>query len=158
MLSVLSCPVSDSFSAVIVVRHIFLQFYLSESYIVVYQKDSVSVYAWHSRSCSNSCSSCYKGFLVTWKVVRLTAIKLSCLYFLYRASPFPLHLILKPSQSQKSKSCYDRRPVGQSTLVSSTHLGPKTKFLLLSDCRGFVDVRLLLWWEDGQLTVATGPF
>jgi hypothetical protein len=34
-------------------------------------------------------------------------------------------------------------------LVSSTHLGPKTRFLLLSDSRGFVDVELFLWREDG---------
>jgi hypothetical protein len=33
-----------------------------------------------------------------------------------------------------------RRSVGQSVLVSSTHLGPKTRFLLLSDSCVFVDV------------------
>jgi hypothetical protein len=43
----------------------------------------------------------------------------------------------------KSKLCYDRRSVGQSALVSST------KFLLLSDICGFVDVEHLLWQEDG---------
>jgi hypothetical protein len=31
---------------------------------------------WHSRSCPNSCSSCYNSCLVTWTVVRLTAAKL----------------------------------------------------------------------------------
>jgi hypothetical protein len=40
----------------------------------------------------------------------------------------------------KSNLCYGRRSVGQSILVSSTHLGPKTRFLLLSDICGFVDV------------------
>jgi hypothetical protein len=38
--------------------------------------------------------------------------------------------------NSKSKLCYDRRSVGQSVLVSSTHLGPKTRFLLLSDSCG----------------------
>jgi hypothetical protein len=35
--------------------------------------------------------------------------------------------------SLKSKLCYDRRPVGQSVLVSGTHLGPIARFSLLSD-------------------------
>jgi hypothetical protein len=39
-----------------------------------------------------------------------------------------------------TKSRYDRLSVGQCVLVSSTHLGPKTRFLLLSDSCGFVDV------------------
>jgi hypothetical protein len=46
------------------------------------------------------------------------------------------------TKSFKSKSklrvCYDRRSVGQSVLVSSTHLGPKPRFLLLSDRCEFV--------------------
>jgi hypothetical protein len=37
---------------------------------------------------------------------------------------------------------------GQSVLVSSPHLGPKTRFLLLSDSCGFVDVGHPLWRED----------
>jgi hypothetical protein len=37
-----------------------------------------------------------------------------------------------------SKLCYDRRSVGQSVLVSNTHLGPKTTFLLLSDSCEFL--------------------
>jgi hypothetical protein len=39
----------------------------------------------------------------------------------------------------KSKLCYDRRSVGQFISVSSAHLGPKTRFLLLPDNCGFVD-------------------
>jgi hypothetical protein len=39
-----------------------------------------------------------------------------------------------------SELCYDRRSVGQSVLVSSTHQGLTTRFLLLSDNCGFVDV------------------
>jgi hypothetical protein len=34
---------------------------------------------------------------------------------------------------------------GQSAMVSSTHLGPKTRFLLLWNSCGFVDVRRPLW-------------
>jgi hypothetical protein len=40
----------------------------------------------------------------------------------------------------KSKLCYDQWSVGQSILVSSTHLGLTTRFLLLSDSCEFVDV------------------
>jgi hypothetical protein len=50
----------------------------------------------------------------------------------------------------KSKLCYDRRSVGQSVLVSSTHLGLKNTFLFLSDSCGFVDVGRPLWREDGS--------
>jgi hypothetical protein len=39
-----------------------------------------------------------------------------------------------------SKFCYDRRSVGQSVLVSSTHLGLTIRVLLLSYSCGFVDV------------------
>jgi hypothetical protein len=51
-------------------------------------------------------------------------------------------------QMSKSTLCYDRRSVGQSVLVSSTHLRPKIKFLLLSDSCGFVDV-----WQKDRLIV-----
>jgi hypothetical protein len=43
-------------------------------------------------------------------------------------------------QKDKSNSMYYRRSVGQSVLVSATHLGPMTKFLLLPYSCGFVDV------------------
>jgi hypothetical protein len=39
----------------------------------------------------------------------------------------------------------------QSFLVSSIHLWLKTRFLLLSDSCGFVDVRCPLWREDGSV-------
>jgi hypothetical protein len=51
----------------------------------------------------------------------------------------------------KSNLCYDRRPVSQSVLMSSTHLEPKTRFLLLSDSCRFVDVGRPLWREDGSV-------
>jgi hypothetical protein len=44
---------------------------------------------------------------------------------------------------------YDRRSVGQSVLELSTHLGLKTRSLLLSDNCGFLDVGRSPWSEDG---------
>jgi hypothetical protein len=53
----------------------------------------------------------------------------------------------------KSKLYYYRQSVGQSVLVSSTHLGPATNFFhslfdYFFDSFGFVDVGLPLWRED----------
>jgi hypothetical protein len=61
-----------------------------------------------------------------------------------------LATIQRYSVKSKSKLCYDRRSVGQSVLVSSTHLGLKTRFLLLSESCGFVDVGRSLWRENGS--------
>jgi hypothetical protein len=63
---------------------------------------------------------------------------------LQTASVFP-HI-----HKSKSKSCCDWRSVGQSVLVSSTYLGPKTRFFLPDSC-GFVDVGRSLWREDGSI-------
>jgi hypothetical protein len=58
----------------------------------------------------------------------------------------------------KSKLCYDRRSVGQSVLVSSTHLGLTTRFLLVETVAG-----LLMWdaLSDERtglpFTIAAGP-
>jgi hypothetical protein len=52
-------------------------------------------------------------------------------------------MIVDPSEGSttiKSKLCYDLRSVVQSVLVSSTHLGHSTRFLLLSESCGFFDV------------------
>jgi hypothetical protein len=46
---------------------------------------------------------------------------------------------------------YDRRSVDQSVLVSSTHLGLTTRYLLLSDSCGFVDVERSPSREDGSV-------
>jgi hypothetical protein len=46
--------------------------------------------------------------------------------------------------------CYDRRPVGQLVLVSSTHLGLTTRFVLLSYTYGFADGRFLWWLSSAQ--------
>jgi hypothetical protein len=56
----------------------------------------------------------------------------------------------------KSKLYYDRQSVGQSILVSGTHLGPATNFspslfLLFLDSFGFVDVGRPLWREVGSV-------
>jgi hypothetical protein len=38
----------------------------------------------------------------------------------------------------KSKSCYDRRSIGRSVLVSSTHVGPKTRFFCCQTVAGLL--------------------
>jgi hypothetical protein len=43
------------------------------------------------------------------------------------------------------------KSVGQSVLVSSTNLGPNTRFWLLSDICWFVDVGRPVWREDGSI-------
>jgi hypothetical protein len=60
----------------------------------------------------------------------------------------PASTLLRQSVSQLY---YDRRSVGQSVLVSSPHLGLMTRFLLLSDNCGFVDMGRPLWREDGSV-------
>jgi hypothetical protein len=50
-----------------------------------------------------------------------------------------------------SKLYYDWRSVGQSVFVSSPRLGPKTRFLLLSNSFEIVDVGRPLWREDGSV-------
>jgi hypothetical protein len=47
--------------------------------------------------------------------------------------------------------CYDQRSVSQSVLKYSTHLGLMTRFLLLSDNCGLVDMGHSLWWEDAHV-------
>jgi hypothetical protein len=42
------------------------------------------------------------------------------------------------------------RSVGQSVLVSSTHLRLTNRFLLLPDSCGFVDVGRSLWWDKAS--------
>jgi hypothetical protein len=51
----------------------------------------------------------------------------------------------------KSKSCYDRRSVRKSVLEWSTHLGLKTRPLLLSDDCCFVDVGCSRWRQDRSI-------
>jgi hypothetical protein len=54
--------------------------------------------------------------------------------------------------------CYDRRSVDQSVLEQKTHLGLKTKFLLLSDSCRFVNVGALSdEMTDLSFTIAAGP-
>jgi hypothetical protein len=64
-------------------------------------------------------------------------------------SGFTLSCTTTDSKST-SKLCYDPQSVGQSVLVSSTHLGLTTRFLLLSGSCGFVDLGRSLWRENGS--------
>jgi hypothetical protein len=59
---------------------------------------------------------------------------------------------LEQTAESKSKLCYDRRSVGQSVSVSSTHLRLTNRFLILADNCGFVDERTGL-----PFTTAAGP-
>jgi hypothetical protein len=63
--------------------------------------------------------------------------------------PTNLHSTAWPNP--KSKLRYDRQPVDQSVLVSNTNLRPKTRFLLVSDNCGFVDMGRPLCREDGSV-------
>jgi hypothetical protein len=56
----------------------------------------------------------------------------------------------QPESKSKSKLFYDWRSVGQSVLVSGTHLGLTTRFVLLSDSCGFVHMGRSLWRENGS--------
>jgi hypothetical protein len=51
----------------------------------------------------------------------------------------------------KSKLCYDRRSVGQSVFVYSTHVGLKTRSLFLSDSCSLFYMGRSLWREDGSV-------
>jgi hypothetical protein len=52
--------------------------------------------------------------------------------------------VFNPASTRELKSQSYVTTDGQSAGLSSTHLGPKTRFLLLSDSCGFVDVGRLL--------------
>jgi hypothetical protein len=61
----------------------------------------------------------------------------------------------------KSKLYYDRQSVGQSILVSGTHLGPATYFspsFFCFDSCWFLDVRHPPWREDGSVIYSYSCF
>jgi hypothetical protein len=64
--------------------------------------------------------------------------------------------LTQPQLKSKSTLYYDWQSVGLSFLASSPHLGPKTRFLFLSDSWGFVDVGRPLWREDGSVVYHCG--
>jgi hypothetical protein len=98
----------------------------------------LSVQAQYSRSCSIFRSFCYNDRLVTWTVFALSQSQ---------------------SQSQSQSYITTDGSVGQSVLVSSTHLGLTTRFLFLSGSCGFIDVGSSLSDERTGLpfTIAAGP-
>jgi hypothetical protein len=51
----------------------------------------------------------------------------------------------------KIKVIYDQPSIGQSALVSSIHLRLRTRFVLLLDSCGCVDVGRPLWGQDGSV-------
>jgi hypothetical protein len=110
----------------------------NQTYWLTTRNYNTFVKAWHSRSSPNSCSSGYNGCLVTRAAVRLTVAKLKPLIFpAPRAAlrRFPCHKHLRFHGfvwplfvAFTVSSRYDRRSVGQSVLVSRSHLGPNTRF------------------------------
>jgi hypothetical protein len=56
-----------------------------------------------------------------------------------------LTLITHQPDNSKSKLCYNQRSVGQSVLEKRTHMGLKTRSLLLTDSCKLVDVGCSLW-------------
>jgi hypothetical protein len=74
------------------------------------------------------------------------------------SSPLSNSLTHQPITTTKSKSCYDRRPVGQSVLMPSTHLGPKTRFYY---CQRVADLLMRGALSDERrvlsFTIAAGP-
>jgi hypothetical protein len=82
----------------------------------------------------------------------LTALRLSSLLVFSSLADFLLTTESDWTDSYtQSQLCYDRRSVGQSVLVSSTHIGLTTRFLLLSDICRCVDVGRSLWRENGSV-------
>jgi hypothetical protein len=63
--------------------------------------------------------------------------------------------VAKLDQSKKLR--YGRRSVGQSVMVSSPHLGSKTRFLLLSDSWALLWATLSDERTDLSFTIAAGP-
>jgi hypothetical protein len=56
-------------------------FYRGQNPVYSYMYVQYIYKAWRSRSCDNSCRSCYNGCLVTWSAIRLTIVKLKPLIF-----------------------------------------------------------------------------
>jgi hypothetical protein len=86
----------------------------------------------------------FTDFCVFWSGAYLSTRWGVCLLLVTPPLLGSLTLMLK----SKSKLCYDRRSVSQSLSVSNTHLGLKTRFLLLSHSCGFIDVRCPLCREE----------
>jgi hypothetical protein len=77
----------------------------------------------------------YSKFVITSRFLVTDPNNVLCL------SPYRLANIPQLTKFESNSNlCYDRRSVGQSVLVSSTHLGLTTRFLFLSDSCGYVDV------------------
>jgi hypothetical protein len=89
----------------------------------------------------------YESATSSPSVVRWLALHSWTLNSLTNESSFTNELLhhsgANVSLKSKSKLRYDRRSVGQSFLMSSTHLGLMTRFSLLSDSCGFVDMGVL---------------
>jgi hypothetical protein len=91
-----------------------------------------------------------KLHLVSWMVIGLTAIK-------YKYLILPMPDFSLSSTTSELKLCYNRCSVGQSVSVSSTHLVPKIRFLLLSDSCGFGWLLNCCWLLPTQWFLVLSP-
>jgi hypothetical protein len=60
-------------------------------------------------------------------------------------------MCLLPSKSRRQSYITTDGQSASLSWCQANNLGPKTRFLLLSDCCGFVDVGRRLWREDGSV-------
>jgi hypothetical protein len=75
----------------------------------------------------------------------------SCIYF-------PQEQSSQSSRRVEMRLIYDRRSVGQSVLLSGSHLEPKTRFFFLSNNCEFLDAGHPLWREDGSVIYSYNCF
>jgi hypothetical protein len=92
-------------------------------------------------SCGANClDCCLQGLLWRWRQYILPK---------HWTPPICPHGVT--NRKVKFKLFCDQRSVGQFVLVSGTHLGPMTRFSLLSDIRDLNVVGCPRWWEDGSV-------
>jgi hypothetical protein len=92
----------------------------------------------------------FSGICLQLQLIITPYILNSWIMSVWRISHYSLSHLYSTLSNSKSKLRYGQRLIGQSVLVSSTHLGPKTRYeyLLLSDRCGFVGVGRFLGRED----------
>jgi hypothetical protein len=95
-------------------------------------------------------------FRVTFLLSNVTSDQEKCTKYCQNGNPsmfLPWYVLLsmKNEHTWLRVLRYDRQSVGQSVLEQSTLLGLTTRYLLLSDSCGFVDLGRPLWREDGSV-------
>jgi hypothetical protein len=112
-----------------------------------------AIFFFQLNTCGHSPTSLMGGWVCRLQLLDVK-VKVTLRLVVYRQS---VRLSVKPLKTHdqrfifkwKSKLCHDRRSVGQSVLVQSTHLGLKTRYL--SDSFRLFDMERSLWREDGSV-------